>query len=219
VPRSFSSVDKADDEEAALTTAREAALKTARQIVVPWDIRTKVDRPMVMPETPKDIGDSETVVPTEHRERLVTIHRQPQTHMQSIGAKTLPWRLKWPETANWDNPLMGWKSSSDPHAVGLDLKFETAELAQRFCEKRGWPYEVEDLPPDLFKMGETTYAHNFLQKQCEGTMKKDGRKNKIWSRPKANRSNYFRPLTYTGEKPCPQHGTNPEEETMPHVKA
>eukprot|EP00968_Pinguiococcus_pyrenoidosus_P029045 scaffold8272_cov248-Pinguiococcus_pyrenoidosus.AAC.9 len=108
---------------------------------------------------------------------------------------------------------MGWRSSADPMNVGTDLQFDTAEQAVRFCEKRGWKYQVEDLPAKKMSMAENTYAHNFLPKSVEGNLRKEGRKNKIWKQNGAHKSNYFRPLEYHGSTTVPQHGRDPDKKT------
>lgn len=203
-------VDEAAKEAAmqkAIAEGKAKALAEAQQVVTPWHVRTVPDRPLVEPERMADIGDSERM-PEEHRKRTVTIYRLAQTHMQSATHKDKAWRLKWDSQQRWMNPLMGWRSSADPMSAGVNLKFESEADAIRFCEKRGWNYEVQAFGTRDFKGGVTTYAHNFLSKEVETRLKKRGKRNTEWLRPKANRSNYFRPLTYTGEKPTRQHGPN-----------
>lgn len=51
----------------------------------------------------------------------------------------------------WSNPLMGWTSTADP-VSNMQLNFSTPEQAIKFCQKRGWKYEVGQRIPRKLKI-------------------------------------------------------------------
>lgn len=59
----------------------------------------------------------------------------------------------------WENPLMGWQSSSD-FMQGTKLNFESKEDAIRFAEKQGYEYFVQE--PNERKRVPKAYASQFL---------------------------------------------------------
>lgn len=164
------------------------------------------------PEDPTEIT-TVSGMPLQHKNRLVIIQQKGQSAMQQGDEKTKIWTLTWEHEAYWTNPLMGWNSTADPLA-SLEMKFETSEQAVRFAEKNGWRYYLKDpLPPALTwdEMGENKYSHNFLSVTAEYELKTLGTKTKRWKFKSPHSSHYFRPLTYHGDKECPQHGPKPDE--------
>ncbi|KAJ1447997.1 ETC complex I subunit conserved region-domain-containing protein, partial [Pelagophyceae sp. CCMP2097] len=82
--------------------------------------------------------------PDHHYERTVLIQQRPRSPMQRCRGASNAWRLTWQnEEERWSNPLMGWTSSADPMGC-VQLKFDRAEEAVRFCEKKGWKYELRE---------------------------------------------------------------------------
>jgi len=149
-------------------------------------------------------------MPRVHRDREVIISQSCKTAMQQATGKTKPWHIKWEPWEVWTNPMMGWTSSADSMQQ-VDLQFDTQEQAVRFAEKRGWKYRLK-APIERFEAkGENKYALNFLPKAYENEIKALGKKTKIFARPRANASHYFRPLKYHGDGECPQHGLNATE--------
>ena len=58
------------------------------------------------------------------------------------------WQIEFEYGGRWENPLMGWTSTSDPLAnVGYShLTFDTREAAERFASNQGWTYVVAKEP-------------------------------------------------------------------------
>ncbi|MBU0858900.1 MAG: ETC complex I subunit [Alphaproteobacteria bacterium] len=74
----------------------------------------------------------------------VRIYKPSKNAMQSGRAKTEgAWLLEY-ETASprKPDPLMGWNSCGDT-LNQVRLKFETAEEAVAFAQKKGWGYSVQ----------------------------------------------------------------------------
>ena len=125
------------------------------------------------------------------------------------------------ETADtWDNPLMGWVSSSDPMANNmlLQMSFDTAENAKYFAEKRGWKFLIE---PPIIRKGRddnAQYQDVFLPQDVALKVKREGRKCDHWHREASGASHYFRPLKYHGEGIVRQHGPNLAAPTVKDVE-
>jgi len=148
-------------------------------------------------------------MPEPQRARTVTISQFAKSAMTSGLGRTKPWHVSWPYDEKWSNPLMGWTSSADP-MHNTDLQFDTKDQAIAFVERRGWSYEVKAPVERFDDFGQNKYAFNFLPKMYENELKALGKKSKIFTRPRANKSHYFRPLKYHGDDEVPQHGLNPD---------
>ena len=61
--------------------------------------------------------------------------------MQSGDDSTRIWKLDFDQVERWENPLMGWDSSSDP-VQGLHLQFNSREDAIVFAERHGNVYNI-----------------------------------------------------------------------------
>lgn len=73
------------------------------------------------------------------RERTVRIYRPARTATQSGKQGAKLWKIDFdilPDGARWENPLMGWASSSD-YQQALTMKFAEKEQAISFAEKQG----------------------------------------------------------------------------------
>ncbi|KAL0075464.1 ETC complex I subunit conserved region-domain-containing protein [Phycomyces blakesleeanus] len=94
-------------------------------------------------------------------ERVARIFRPAKTATQSGKNGSRTWRVEFDilEDGNrWENPLMGWASSSD-YMQSLAMKFPTKEAAIKFAEKEGWRYEVVE--PKVAKFVKKSYADNY----------------------------------------------------------
>ncbi|GBG79991.1 hypothetical protein CBR_g30252 [Chara braunii] len=100
-------------------------------------------------------------VPTEHLRRRVVVFQPSKVVTQSGSSKWKNWRITFLSTQKWENPLMGWTSTSDTLAnVGeAGLYFDSKEAAIQFAEKHGWEYEVQG-PKEEVKTPKS-YADNF----------------------------------------------------------
>ena len=92
------------------------------------------------PQVDKATLSAFTGAPTEMMEtRVVKIYQEAQT-VQNATQNMLAWRLQWEDdqTKRWQNPLMGWTSTSDPLSnAHMTLTFGTSEDAARFCQQNG----------------------------------------------------------------------------------
>lgn len=87
----------------------------------------------------------------------VRIYKPTKNTMQSAKGKTKVWRIDWDVlqgSGRWENPLMGWASSAD-YMQGTTLAFRTREDAERFAERQGWEYYVQEpkearIPPKSY---------------------------------------------------------------------
>ncbi|CAO3653808.1 unnamed protein product [Mucor hiemalis] len=94
-------------------------------------------------------------------DRQVRIFKPTRTPVQQGKNGTRLWRIDFDilEDGNrWENPLMGWASSSD-FQQALTMKFLTKEDAITFAEKQGWNYYVQE--PKTVKFVKKAYADNF----------------------------------------------------------
>ena len=90
---------------------------------------------------------------------VARIYKPAKTAMQSGTAKTKQWVLDYePEQPRQVEPLMGWTSSGDMRQQ-LRLRFDSAEEAVAYCERRGIPYRVFDMK-EAGRRG-LSYADNF----------------------------------------------------------
>ncbi|CAF1350723.1 unnamed protein product [Adineta steineri] len=79
------------------------------------------------------------------KERRCRIFVPARNAMQSGTHNTRKWRVEWNTKERWENPLMGWASSSDPHS-SLSVEFGCKEDAMIYCERMGYRYEVVEPP-------------------------------------------------------------------------
>lgn len=61
--------------------------------------------------------------------------------MQSGTANQNCWQIEFDNRERWENSLIGWASSADPHS-NLSIDFNTKEEAIAHCEKNGWKWFV-----------------------------------------------------------------------------
>ncbi|CAO3635274.1 unnamed protein product [Mucor fragilis] len=94
-------------------------------------------------------------------DRQVRIFRPTRTPTQQGKNGTRLWRIDFDilEDGNrWENPLMGWASSSD-FQQALTMKFINKEDAINFAEKQGWQYYVQE--PKETKFVKKAYGDNY----------------------------------------------------------
>merc|ERR1712224_242952 len=88
---------------------------------------------------------------------------KPVRGVTSHGPEPQVWKLKPLNVTKWQNPLMGWTSSSALQAEMIEeesgLTFYTKEEAERFCQMQGMSYTVQE--PNQRKKQIRSYAHNF----------------------------------------------------------
>ena len=107
-------------------------------------------------------------VPEEHtRSRRVRIFEPAKNAMQSGTNNIQHWEMEFDNRQRWENPLMGWCSSGDPHS-NLKLEFNSCEEAIAHCEKNGWNYFVE-ARPDLPEMRAVLGAERPREKAAQGS--------------------------------------------------
>jgi NADH dehydrogenase (ubiquinone) Fe-S protein 4 len=157
-----------------------------------------------LPESPNDTI-ALALQPELHRGRTVVISQKAQNAMTSASHASKSWRLSWKTEERWSNPLMGWTSTADPLS-NAELKFETAEQAERFAAKHGWTCETEKPIVRDKRYGTNTYSHNFLFKHVEADIKANGMDCEHFVKAKPHKSHYFRPLKFHGDGECVQHG-------------
>ena len=163
---------------------------------------------MASDEALRDAGfDDARSLPEEQRMRTVKIWQKAKTAMSSGTAKIHRWHITWGPPKTSLNGLMGWTGGDDPMAA-MDMEFDTQEAAIRFAKKMGWKYDLKPEMKDTnaSRFGTNNYSHNFLPKSVEHELKQNGTRTKLFENPKAGQSNYFRPLTWQGDRPVDQHG-------------
>ncbi|ORE11038.1 hypothetical protein BCV72DRAFT_130384 [Rhizopus microsporus var. microsporus] len=99
--------------------------------------------------------------PDELLERNVRIYKPARTAAQQGKNGTKLWRIDFDileEGNRWENPLMGWASSSD-FQQGITMKFNSKEDAIRFAEKQGWKYYIQE--PKEPKFVVKSYGDNY----------------------------------------------------------
>ncbi|KXN72248.1 hypothetical protein CONCODRAFT_81467 [Conidiobolus coronatus NRRL 28638] len=117
--------------------------------------------PAKRPENEVLQADVVSAAPEELKLRTVRIFRPTRNVMQSGVNATRKWRLDFDileGSARWENPLMGWASSSD-YLQGTRINFKTKEDAILFAEKQGWNYYVQE--PKQTKFTKKLYANNY----------------------------------------------------------
>ncbi|CAH8632310.1 unnamed protein product [Heterobilharzia americana] len=98
--------------------------------------------------------DDHIMVP--EKDDLTPITAKPATQSGNHGTRL--WRIEFDNRERWENPLMGWASSGDPLSNTV-VEFETAEAAEEFCRRQGWPCYIER--PNILKMNVKSYGSNF----------------------------------------------------------
>ncbi|CAF1203654.1 unnamed protein product [Rotaria sordida] len=111
-----------------------------------------------MPRQDESVGILSGVPRNMFKERRCRIFVSARNAMQSGTNNTKKWKVEWDTKERWENPLMGWASSSDPHSSVI-VEFATKEDAIIYCERMGYKYEIaESTPTPRFKK---TYGANF----------------------------------------------------------
>jgi len=120
----------------------------------------------------------------------------------------------------WENPLMGWVSSSDPLSTNLrsQITFNNASDAVYFAKKCGWNFIVEEPIFRKLRSDDTSYQDNFLPQDISEKVKRENTKCDQWCRELGGTSHYFRPLKYHGHETVCQHGPDGNNSIRPHVK-
>ncbi|KXS95442.1 hypothetical protein AC578_4720 [Pseudocercospora eumusae] len=100
--------------------------------------------------------------PVELQARTVRIYKPAKSATQSGDWTSHHWRMDWdplPKGHRWENPLMGWQSSSD-FMQGTHLNFVSKEDAIRFANKQGYEYFVQE--PNERRIIPKAYADQFV---------------------------------------------------------
>ncbi|GJQ79123.1 Ndufs4 [Trypoxylus dichotomus] len=98
-------------------------------------------------------------IPEEHiKERRVRIYEPPKNCMQSGTDNIQHWEIDFDTRERWENPLMGWVSTGDPHS-NLKVQFASKDEAIAFCEKNGWKWFLQEKTTKLMKP--KSYGVNF----------------------------------------------------------
>ncbi len=80
--------------------------------------------------------------------------------MQSGLGKMDKWILIYETKDPFNNPLMGWESSSDTYTE-LKLEFSSKELAINYAKKKKIDFEI--IEPKKRKTVKKSYSDNFLR--------------------------------------------------------
>ncbi|CAF1051833.1 unnamed protein product [Adineta ricciae] len=109
-----------------------------------------------MPRQDEQIGPLSGVPRDIFKERRCRIFVPARAATQSGTNNTKKWKVEWDTKERWENPLMGWASSADPHSSVM-VEFSSKEDAMIYCER--YKYEVVEPPsrPHFRK----TYGANF----------------------------------------------------------
>jgi hypothetical protein len=90
------------------------------------------------------------------------IYQPSKNAMQSGRAKTQSWVLEYElETPRRPEPLMGWTSSGDT-LNQVKMKFESAQDAIAFAEKKEWEYTIAETHDRI--VVPRNYVDNFLKR-------------------------------------------------------
>jgi hypothetical protein len=186
------------------------------------------------PELPEDPSEVAALDPTHTNQdpmslttgepRIVHIRQEQARTSQAPTNIEQQWIISFQDEGEvgqcWDNPLMGWVSSSDPMAnnMRLQMPFRSAAEAVYFAKKRGWDYVVEK---PMFRRGrsdDAQYQDNFLPQSVAARVRREKKKCDQWFREAAGTSHYFRPLKYHGDGTVIQHGPNGNQKIAPHTE-
>ena len=88
------------------------------------------------------------------------IYAPNKSPMQSGLGKVDKWILEFETKDPFNNPLMGWESSSDTYSE-VKLEFSSKELAINFAKKKKIQYEI--IEQKKRKITKKSYADNFLR--------------------------------------------------------
>jgi NADH dehydrogenase (ubiquinone) Fe-S protein 4 len=99
-----------------------------------------------------------TGVPETQVNRLAKIFQRAPNAMQSGTNNTHQWTMEFDNTERWENPLMGWTSSGDPHSNTV-LSFDSMEQAIAFALRNGYTYQV--MKPQKSSRKYKSYGDNF----------------------------------------------------------
>ncbi|KAK9694176.1 NADH dehydrogenase ubiquinone Fe-S protein 4 [Popillia japonica] len=98
-------------------------------------------------------------IPEEHiKERRVRIYQPPRNCMQSGTDNINVWEIDFDTRERWENPLMGWTSTGDPHS-NLKVQFNNKDEAIVYCEKNGWKWFLQEKTTKQMKP--KSYGVNF----------------------------------------------------------
>jgi len=156
-------------------------------------------------------------------QRVVTIKQESANNSQAPLNLEKEWLISFQDDGElahtWDNPLMGWVSSSDPLANShrLQMQFRNAADAVYFAKKRGWSYVVDEPKVRKGRSDDAQYQDNFLSQAVAFRVRKERHDCDEWHRDEAGASHYFRPLKYHGDGVVPQHGPTGTADVAPHV--
>ena len=199
--------------------------------VDPWMVygTVEADAPPELPENPAELSaldpahHVDSVMP-DGSKRLVHIRQDQWKPGQNPIMMENKWIISFLDegttaTQNWNNPLMGWVSGSDPMAsnIQLQMEFNTASEAVYFAKKRGWQFLVEKPILRPGRSDDTQYQDNFLPQRVAAMVKRDKTLCNYWERSQAGTSHYQRPLTYHGDGIVEQYGPNGGQKIAPHV--
>ncbi|XP_024516102.1 NADH dehydrogenase [ubiquinone] iron-sulfur protein 4, mitochondrial [Selaginella moellendorffii] len=103
-------------------------------------------------------------IPKEHMHRKVVIYSPARSASQQGRTTMGKWKFNFESTEKYQDPLMGWTSTSDPLAYVGDaaLSFDSKESAIEFAAKHGWEYTVRE--PHQQTLKPKAYADNFKWK-------------------------------------------------------
>lgn len=186
------------------------------------------------PELPKNESEISTLDPSHSNQVMSSLVKGDKrlVHIKQIQAQVSQspltveqhWVISFQdegETAQcWENPLMGWVSSSDPISTNLrsQMIFNNASEAVYFAKKCGFDFIVEEPMHRKIRSDDASYQDNFLPQDIAEKVKRENTKCDHWCRKLAGTSHYFRPLTYHGNRTVCQHGPDGNKEIDSHVK-
>lgn len=195
-----------------------------------WGITTPPPDP-VLPDDPSEVAaldpahtNQDPLSLTTGLSRVVHIKQVASKVTQAPNNSEKKWMISFMDEGElahcWNNPLMGWVSSSDPMANNMQLQmyFENASAAVYFAKKRGWKFVVEEPRVRKGRDDNAQYQDNFLPQDIALKVRQQKKDCSHWSREKAGTSNYFRPLKYHGDGIVAQHGPNGDATTADHVE-
>lgn len=220
-------VEQGEDEEDAVAVIHQRRDElTKKGVGLVWESPDQLPA-APLPEDPKELvaldpADMPARTKADGYARTVMIRQEVANVKQNPLNGEKKWKIIFVEDGisaeKWENSLMGWTSNADAYQSEPPLIFENALDAVYFAKKRGWKYAVKEPIKRQQRQDKAQYQDNFLPQAIAAKMKKERKQCKEWERSSAGTSHYFRPLRYHGQGVVPQYGTNPEQETAPHVE-
>ena len=145
------------------------------QVLIECRTFSPVPRRVMDGSEPGDITPAAVLsgAPLDLQARTVRIYRPAKTATQSGTWHQHVWRMDWDPLQKghrWENPLMGWQSSSDA-MQGTHLNFKSKEDAIMFANKQGYEYFVQE--PNERKIVPKAYANNFIHDKGLSSKAKD----------------------------------------------